>query len=524
MTAADISPWKNLRYDLPASIVVVLVALPLCLGVALASGAPLFSGLIAGIVGGIVIGTLSKSPLSISGPAAGLTVIVLTAIQNMPSYQAFLAAVVLAGAMQVALGVLRAGIIGDFFPASVIKGMLAAIGLILILKQLPHAVGYDADFEGDEAFEQLAGENTLTSVWRLWDYHFLPGAVAISLISLVFLYLWEKTQARSTGVIRYIPGPLLVVAFGVIANELFAAFLPQFAIGASHLVSVPVAQSLGDFVNYFTFPDFSVIAQKQVWITAATIAAVASIETLLCIEAVDKIDPYKRITPTSRELVAQGVGNMTSGMLGGLPATSVIVRSSANVMAGGRTKASAILHGMLLLACVLFIPTLLNRIPLSALAAILISVGYKLTKPKLYIEKYEQGWQKFIPFVVTVLAILFTNLLLGIAIGMVVGIFFVLHQNYHSALMFVADGNHYLVRAKKDLFFIHKYELKRTLSRIPCESMVLLDVSRLAFIDLDNVEIINDFIASAPHRNISVTIKKNPDVKATTMIEEAIAA
>ncbi|NBO19319.1 MAG: SulP family inorganic anion transporter [Proteobacteria bacterium] len=515
---------KNLRYDLPASVVVVLVALPLCLGVALASGAPLFSGLIAGIVGGIVIGSLSKSPLSVSGPAAGLTVIVYNAIQTLPSYEAFLAAVVMAGAMQLGLGFLRAGIIGDFFPASVIKGMLAAIGLILILKQLPHAVGYDADYEGDDSFEQPDGENTLSSVWHLWDYNFLPGAVVIALSALIFLYVWEKWQAKQTSFVRYIPGPLLVVIGGVAAGMLFESYVPALTIGTAHRVSVPVSASLADFVGNFTFPDFSMLADKQVWIIAATLAAVASIETLLCIEAVDKIDPYKRITPTSRELVVQGIGNMTSGALGGLPVTSVIVRSSANVMAGGRTKTSTILHGVLLLACVLFIPQLLNKIPLSALAAILISVGYKLTKPSLYRQKYQQGWYKFAPFLVTVLAILFTNLLMGIAIGTTVGIFFVLHQNYHASILFVADGRNYLVRAKKDLFFMHKYELKRNLTRIPNDSKLLIDLSRLSFIDLDNVEIINDFMANAVHRNIAVTVKRNPEVKATTMIEEAAAA
>lgn len=514
-----------LRADLPASLVVALVALPLCLGVALASGAPLIAGLIAGIVGGVVVGAFSRSALSVSGPAAGLTVIVFTAIQQLSSYQAFLTAVVLAGAMQVVLGFCRAGVISDFFPASVIKGMLAAIGLILILKQIPHAVGYDANKMGDDdAFVQADGENTFSTMWQLWDYHFLPGAVLIALSSLFFLHLWEKFQAKRGGWVKYLPGPLVVVIYGVAANAGFAAILPTWEILDEHLVSVPVTASFSEFVGQFTFPDFTVLTQKKVWIVAVTLAVVASIETLLSIEAVDKIDPYKRITPNSRELVAQGLGNSVSGLLGGLPVTSVIVRSSANVMAGARTRMSAIMHGVLLLVCVLTIPSLLNQIPLSALAAVLISVGYKLTKPALYVEKYKKGWSSFIPFVVTVASILFTDLLVGIGIGMAVGMFFVLHENARGSLLCVQDGENYLIRVKKDLFFINKLELKRALRRIPSGSALLLDLTRPTFIDLDNIEIINDFISSAPRRNIRVSVKKNQENKATILIEEAIAA
>lgn len=517
----ETSIFSNLRHDAPASLVVALVALPLCLGIALASGAPLFSGVVAGIVGGIVVGAVSRSPLSVSGPAAGLTVIVLTAIKDMGTFNAFLTAVILAGCLQVVFGVLRAGIVSDFFPASVIKGMLAAIGLILILKQIPHAVGYDADYEGDDSFMQPDGENTFSTVWHLWDYNMLPGALFISISSLIFLFMWDKWQPGTKSFLRFVPGPLLVVFYGVMTNVLFAKFMPHWTIGEEHLVTVPVLNSLSELSSIFVAPDFSVMFDEKTWIIAATLAVVASIETLLSIEAIDKLDPLKRVTPNNRELFAQGIGNITSGMLGGLPVTSVIVRSSANALAGARTKLSAISHGLILLICVAIMPQMLNMIPLSALAAVLISVGYKLTKPSLYIKKYEQGWGKFIPFTVTIAAIILTDLLIGIGIGMAVGVLFVLYQNYESAIILVQDKNNYLLRAKKDLFFMHKYELKRTLAKIPDNASLLLDVSRLTFIDLDNVEIINNFIENARYRNIHVDVRRNADVKATRLIEES---
>lgn len=522
MTAQSVSVWKNMRYDIPASVVVLLVALPLCLGIALASGAPLFSGLISGVVGGVVVGFLSKSPLSISGPAAGLTTIVFSAIQTLPSYQAFLLAVCLAGAIQILLGFLRAGVVGDFIPSAVIKGMLAAIGLILILKQLPHAVGYNASYEGDDAFKEAAGGNTFTSLLDIVQDHIMWGSTLVALVSLIFLFWWDKVQARAVGALRYVPGPLVVVVFGIAANAAFQAWFPSLAIDEAHLVGVPLTASFEEFKAHFTLPDFSLITNHQIWITALTIALVASVETLLSIEAIDKLDPFKRVTPTSRELMAQGVGNLTSGMLGGLPVTSVIVRSSANAMAGGRTKLSAITHGLLLLFCILAIPSLLNKIPLSALAAILIAVGYKLTKPSIFLKKYEKGWSQFIPFVVTITAILLTDLLIGILIGVSVGIIFILIQNYASAIQFVSDGNNYLLRSKKDLFFMHKAELKKKLARIPNGASVIIDLRRLSFIDLDNIEIINDFVASAPHRDITMVIRKNNDIKDIQLIQESL--
>ncbi len=510
MTRPNLSPFANVKYDLPAALVVFLVALPLCLGVALASGAPLFSGLTAGVVGGIVIGFLSKSPLSVSGPAAGLTTIVFTAMHTLPSFEAFLLAVFLAGILQIGLGAARAGVIGDFIPSAVIKGMLAAIGLILILKQLPHAVGWDASFEGDEAFGEMGGENTFSRIWHLLD-HLTPGAVLISSLGLLILFGWDWLRPRLPGWLRQIPGPLVVVLMGVFSNLFFLHFLPELAVEPQHMVAVPAADSLGAFLGQFRFPDFGMIQNHAVWSTAVTIALVASVETLLSIEAIDKLDPFKRITPTNRELVAQGAGNMVSGLLGGLPVTSVIVRSSANAISGGRTRTATIVHGLLLLLSVLAIPHLLNQIPLAALAAILIGVGYKLTKPSLYIQKYQKGMSYFVPFVVTIAAILLTDLLKGIGIGVAVGVVFLLIENVRKVAIVVADGRNLLVRFKRDLYFIHKYDLKQTLNRVPPQCSLLLDLSRVGYMDRDNVEILNDFLQGAPYKDIRVEIKTGLD-------------
>lgn len=512
MSQENFSPFKNWRYDVPSAVVVLLVALPLCLGIALASGAPLFSGLIAGAVGGILVGALSKSPLSVSGPAAGLTVIVLDAIHNLPSFEIFLAAVVLAGAIQIAFGLLRAGVIGDFIPSSVITGMLSAIGLILIIKQIPYLVGFDAsNLSGDDGHHK--GGNTVMHLWEAVQNP-TKGALIIGLGSLAFLFLWDAIQPKFKNFLRYIPGPLVAVAMGVAANEIFKIHYADLALGAKFLVAVPVSESLRDFAGHFTFPDLSMLGDYKVWVVAVTLAIVASLETLLSIEAIDRIDPFKRVTPTNRELMAQGVGNMASGLLGGIPVTSVIVRSSANMSSGARTKMSTILHGLLLLLCVITIPQLLNHIPLAVLAAVLIAVGYKLAKPKIFYEKYKKGVRHLIPFLATIIAILMTDLLIGIGIGCVFGLAFVLFQNMRSAITVVQDGNNYLLRSKRDLFFMHKYELKRTLGSIPAGAKVLLDLSRAQFVDLDNVEIIQDFVTRATFDDINVTVKGAVDGEA----------
>lgn len=507
MSPDSLRPASSFRYDAPAALVVFLVALPLCLGVALASGVPLFSGIVAGAVGGIVVGLVSRSPLSVSGPAAGLTVIVLAAVQKLPSFEAFLLAVFLAGALQIFLGTLKAGVIGDFIPSSVIKGMLAAIGLILILKQIPHAVGYDHDPEGDMSFVQPDGETTFSALSSMLE-RFTPGSILIAFLSLAFLFWWEASSLRKKQYLQYLPGPLIVVLFGVLANALFQAFSPGMAISPEHLVSIPVASSIDAFFGQFRFPDFGYINSPEIWATALTLALVASVETLLSIEAIDKLDPYKRITPTNRELMAQGIGNMTSGLIGGMPVTSVIVRSSANVSSGARTRTSTILHGVLLAVCVIAIPGLLNKIPLAALAAVLISVGYKLTKPQIYIDKYEKGLAHLVPFLVTVIAILLSDLLIGIGVGVLVAGMFIIYNNFHSAILHVSDGNKHLIRFKKDMSFVHKFELKSTLEKIPEGSDLLIDVSKASFIDYDNAEIINEFIETAHFKEINVKVRR----------------
>lgn len=521
MTNTQLSMWRNLRYDFPASIVVVLVALPLCLGIALASGAPLYSGLIAGVIGGIVVGALSKSPLSVSGPAAGLTVIIFSAIQELPSFEAFLVAVCLAGVIQIGFGLLRAGVVGDFIPSSVIKGMLAAIGLILILKQIPHAIGYHDDAaEGLLAFADRDGGNLFSSLWDIFERTVTFGPLFLALYSLIFLFWWDKVQPKMTNWLRYLPGPLVVVAFGILGNMFYAEFVPQWIVQPENRVAVPVSENLTEFMSNFSMPDWSYIGDHAVWTVAVTLALVASIETLLSIEAVDKIDPFKRVTPNNRELVAQGVGNIASGLIGGLPVTSVIVRSSANVSSGGRTRLATILHGVFLMLLIVAIPVYLNMIPLAVLAAILISVGYKLTKPAIFIEKYQKGLAYFVPFTVTIAAILFTDLLVGIAIGLVVALVFIVWENFRSAIFVVADGRNHLVRIKKDLFFMHKCELRKILSNLPENSTVLLDLTRTNHIDRDNIDIINDFIDNAPYRDIRVTLKVDQDSKVKQYIKE----
>ncbi len=511
----------NLRADIPASVVVALVALPLCLGVALASGAPLFAGVIAGIVGGIVVGALSKSPLSVSGPAAGLTVIVFDAIARLPSFEAFLLAVVLAGVMQIALSFSRSGVLGEFVPSSVITGMLAAIGLILILKQVPHAVGYDGAPEGSFSFWQEDGRNTFNTILLVLREQVVWGAAIIALVSIVFLFWWDKAKPKD-GPLRFVPGPLVVVFGSVAINALFGMFAPSIEVQASHLVSVPVADGLGGFVKLFSLPDFGQIGNAAVWTTAVTLAIVASLESLLSVKAVDEIDPKRRVTDKNHELLAQGGGNIISGLIGGLPVTSVIVRSSANVDANAASKMSTILHGTWLLLSVLLIPALLNLIPLSALAAVLIATGYKLTKPDLFKKRWKQGYTQFVPFVATIVAILFTDLLIGIVIGLAIGFVFVIARNFRPAVTFVQDGQDCMVRAKRNLYFIHKVELQKELDRVPDDTTVVIDLSATSYVDLDNIDIINAFIKNAQYRNINVIVRGDIGEKTAPLIKAPV--
>jgi MFS superfamily sulfate permease-like transporter len=487
---------------------VFLIALPLCLGIALGSSAPLFSGIIAGIVGGIVIGLLSGSQLSVAGPAAGLTAIVAAAILDLKIFEAFLLAVVIGGIFQVILGFVKAGVLGDYIPSSVIKGMLAAIGLILILKQLPHLFGYSKDFPGDETFIQSDGENTFSEIGKTFG-HILPVAILIGVLSILIQILWDKVLVKVHKAFVLIPAPLVVVVAAVGINELIRGIYPEYALGGAFLVSIPIADSVSEFASFFTFPDLVHLTNYKVWTTALTIAIVASLETLLNIEAADELDPYKRVTPTNRELKAQGVGNIVSGMIGGLPLTSVIVRTSANINAGAKTKMSTILHGSFLLLSVFFIPQLLNLIPLSALAGILIYTGFKLAKPSIFKEFYRKGMDQFVPFVVTIVAILFTDLLVGILIGCVTGLFFVIRSNFRSAVFVVNDENNYLFRLRKDVSFLNKPIIKNKLEKVPEDSYVIIDARRADFIDRDIVEVIDDFRKHAPLKNIKVEVKQS---------------
>lgn len=505
--------FKYLKNDIPAGLVVFLVALPLCLGIALASGAPLFSGIITGMIGGIVVAAFSGSPLSVSGPAAGLTVIVLNSIKQLGSFEAFLLAVVIAGALQLILGFLRAGIIGHYFPSSVIKGMLAAIGIILILKQIPHALGYDKDNEGDFDFFQMDGENTFSEIFRSLNY-LHPGAIIIALVSIFILIIWERKFLQRFSLFRMVPGALVAVIVGTLINMAYASLEPSFILSGDKLVQLPVAHSAGEFIGQFTFPDFSALSNPHVYIVAATIALVASLETLLSVEATDKLDPYKRNTPTNRELKAQGIGNLLSGLIGGLPMTAVIVRSSANVNAGGKTKISAIFHGLLLLLSVAGLASVLNQIPLACLAAVLLIVGYKLAKVSLFRSMFRLGWDQFLPFIITIIAILFTDLLRGIAIGMGISIFFILRNNYKKPYFFHKEEHHegetIHLRLAEDVTFINKGSIAQTLHHLPENSRVIIDGSKSHNIDLDVLEIIHDFKIAAATKNIQVELRDIP--------------
>ena len=496
--------YSNLKYDIPSGLVVFLVAVPLCLGIALASGAPLFSGIIAGMAGGIVVTLFSGSALGVSGPAAGLAAIVLAGIQSLGAFEHFLMAVVIAGILQFILGVARAGIIAYYFPSAVIKGMLAGIGIIIFLKQIPHAFGYDTDSGRDLGFIQVNGENVLSESLHMINF-ITPGALLIAAISMIILILWEQKFIRKFKITQAVQGPLVVVITGI----LLAAGFADTSLGIRNdlMVSIPVADHLAGFVNQFTLPDFRALAKAEVWVLGITMAIVASLETLLCVEATDKLDPQKRVTPTSRELRAQGIGNVVSGLIGGLPVTQVIVRSSANIQSGGKTKMAALFHGILIFISALLIPNLLNKIPLSSLAAILLVVGYKLAKPSLFREMWASGHAQFVPFVVTVVAIVFSDLLKGIGIGMGVAIFYILLNNLKNpyVLREIHDTSkkHYRIILAEMVTFLNKAQILKELNRIPNDAELLIDASKTQYIQHDVLEIINDFKNSAQYKNIT---------------------
>ena len=509
---------KTIKSDLPASIVVFFVALPLCLGIALASGAPLFSGLIAGIVGGIVVGFLSGSQIGVSGPAAGLAAIVLVAIDDL-GFQIFLSAVVIAGIIQLLFGVAKLGIIGYYFPSSVIRGMLTGIGIIIILKQIPHFFGYDDDPEGDFAFFQIDGENTFSEIINAIGNPSL-GPTIIGLIALGILILWSSVLVKKGKFFELVQGPLVAVVAGIVYFVMTKG--TEYGISAEHLVSLSENRETDNLLTQFVTPDWSQALTAPVLITAFTIALVASLETLLCVEATDKLDPQKRVTPTNRELLAQGAGNVVSGFIGGLPITQVIVRSSANIQSGGKTKASAIIHGFLLIGSVAAIPFLLQMIPLSVLAAVLFIVGYKLAKPSTFKAMYKGGWMQFVPFMVTVLGIVLTDLLKGLAMGLAVGIFIVLYRSYRNSHFLhkegedVDDGRIKMTLAEEVTFF-NKGAILKELNKLPKDSYLELDVTKTRYLDSDIIEILEDFAFKAKEKNIDIKlisergVVENPD-------------
>lgn len=519
----------RLKQDFPASIAVFLVAVPLCLGIAHASGTPLLSGLITGIIGGLVVGALSKSPLSVSGPAAGLTAIVAAAAMELRSFEALLAAILVAGLIQVGLGLLKAGKIASYIPSAVIRGMLSAIGVILILKQLPHLMGYDAEDEGANSFvvhqneiqaaatevakaakPAHAGISTTFSLIGDAIQHLQMPIFAIGLIAIVTMLIWDKTLGKR---FKMVPSSLIAVSLGTAIAVAFAALRPEWAPHLNHLVQVPVLHSFGDFISQTHFPDFSALLQPRVYGVALTIALVASIETLLSIEAIDKLDPHQRHTPTNRELMAQGAGNTLAGLLGGLPLTSVIVRSSVNQVSGGETKLSAMLHGAWLLLAVAFAAPLINHIPLAALAAVLIMTGYKLASPKQMLAIYRDGRDQFIPYLVTLVAIILTDLLIGVLIGMAVSGAFILYSHYRSEVFEVkVTGNVWQVNCAENLTFLNKARILDLLDSIPDDTDVYLDTSRCKYIDHDVVEAIQTFRVQAEDRGIRLLSYASPEL------------
>ncbi len=496
-----------LKGDWKSGIAVFLVALPLCLGIALASGAPLLAGLVAGIIGGTVVSLLSGSELSVSGPAAGLTIIVANAITDLGSFPGFLVAVILAGGIQIILGLLKLGKIGGFFPSSVIRGMLVAIGIVIILKQIPHAIGDDLDFIGEFEFDQKDGENTFSEILKsLADIKI--GALLISLIGLVILFSWTKL-GETIKWMNALPASLFVVLTGVAINESFPFWASDWFLGNSkdHMVNLPIFASSSEIWSGLVSPDWTFFSNPKVYSIAFTLAIVATLESLLSLEASDSLDPLKRISSPDRELLAQGTGNIVSGLLGGLPITSVIVRSSTNIYAGGKTRMSGFFHGILLLVAVLLLPLYLNKIPLACLASILLYTGYKLAHPKEFKKVISEGWKQWVPFLVTVAVVVGVDLLWGIFVGTLVGLVFVMITNFTSVFSVFKNGNEVLIKFQKDVTFLHKMSLKETLRKIPAGSEVFIDISKVHFMDHDIKLIIDEFIATASERGIEADLK-----------------
>jgi len=500
--------FKTIKNDFPASIVVFFVALPLCLGIALASDAPPLSGLIAGIIGGIVVGFLSGSKIGVSGPAAGLAAIVVTALATLGSFETFLVAVVLAGAIQILFGVLRLGVIGYFFPNSVIVGMLTGIGIIIILKQIPHLFGYDIEPMGADSFVEQSGETTLSAIAHIKN-NITTGSMIIGFLGLVIIVFWDNVLSQKHKVFKLIQGPIIAVLVGTILKLIFDS--GNLAISSNHLVQIPIASNVDDLVGFLTFPKWSEITNPLVWTVAFTIALVASLETLLSVEATDKLDPEKNITPTNRELFAQGIGNVASGLIGGLPITQVIVRSSANIQSNAKSKTSTIIHGIFLLLAVVLLAGLLNQVPNAVLAAVLIVVGYKLAKPALFMKMWHRGWTQFLPFIVTIFVIVFKDLLWGIFTGLTIGIFVILLKSFQNSLFLhkkeSKDKHNILMVLAEEVTFLNKAAIQKNLNEIPEDSDLELDIRKTRYLDFDVLEILEDFVTQSKNKNINVTVK-----------------
>lgn len=501
------SIFTHISKDIPAGIFVFLVALPLCLGIALASGVPLISGLISGVIGGIVVGLISKSNLSVTGPAAGLTSIIIASQAQLPNLESLFLAIFLAGIIQIIFSFLKVGVFGYYIPSNVIKGMMAAIGIIIIMKQIPHALGWDKDVEGDFSFLQVDGENTITEIWNsIWNFDL--GVTLVALSGLIIMFCWDKIKWNK---LKSIPSGLIVVMVGILINELYKYISPSLQIKPEHLVTLPSFNSANEFFGLFHLPNWSLFGNLKLYVVASTIAIIATLETLLCIEASDKLDPEKRTTDTNRELLAQGIGNSLSGLLGGLPMTSVVVRTSANIYSGAKTSLSTIIQGTLLLLSLLFFHGIIKLIPYGSLAAILIFTGYKLTNPRLYKDLYKQGKWQFYPFVITILSIYFIDLLYGVLIGLAISIGFILVRNLRNPTIIpdtkIKDKNLIKLELNSDLTFLNKAQTIFTLKTIPSKSKVILDASKTIHMDYDVLEEVKEFIDTvAPLKEIDLTL------------------
>lgn len=509
MSVAKASYKKHFKTDISAGLVVFLIALPLCLGISLASGAPLFSGIISGIIGGIVVGFVSGSNINVSGPAASVALVVYTAIQTMGSYEAILLAVILAGVFQIILGFLKAGTVAYFFPNAMIKGILASIGLVLILKQIPHAFGIDEVFEGIESFGQNDGRNTFSEIVYVMQ-NIGWGATIITFVSLFIIIFWDRPVMKKFAFFQFFPSALAAVVVSIGLNTLYKFYFPELVLGPNHLVQLPVADNFSAFIGFFSFPDFTQITNPQIISIALSITFIASLESLLSTEAGDKLDPYKRKTSTNTELKAQGIGNIVAGLIGGLPITAVIVRTSANVNAGGRTKTATITHGIIMLVCVALIPTVLNLIPLASLSAVLFVVGYKLTSYPIYQGVFKQGKKQFLPFIITILVVMFTDLITGIIVGGTIAVFFVLRDNYKNAYLHNKVSHEgtekTTIKLAEEVTFLNKADIMLFLDHMPENHHVTIDGSKSIFIHPDIYDIIDDFKEAAKFKNIDIEL------------------